>query len=129
MLLGLKAFAVRDERGEPYMPLLRRVHEGRPLWFVRFVDFAVPTLPDGSRVCDLHMCGRRPATRRATRSGSRRCCTAPNRVRVWAPGELERWLAAGGLVDVRVSGRLEDPRRRPTGEDVFASARTPQRGA
>jgi len=124
VLLGLKAFAVREASGQPYLPLLRRVHEDRPLWFVRFVDFAIPAPAEGVRVCDLHMsvlAGDATTEEERVEALLHRA----SRVRVWAPDELGRWLAAQGFVDVRVSGRLDDPTAEPASEDVFASARTP----
>jgi SAM-dependent methyltransferase len=58
LVCGLKAFVVRQQTGDPYLPLLKREHAGRPLFFVRFVDFDVD-LPDGgdegASSCDLHV--------------------------------------------------------------------------
>lgn len=119
-LLGLKAFEVRRRSGNPYLALLRREHEGRPLWFVRFVDFDVAQPDDGSRACELHMAvlaGDSATEREALHHGA-------SRVRSWDPVELADWLRARGFADVAVSGRLDDPRAPVTSEDVFASART-----
>lgn len=124
VLLALKAFAVREASGNAYLPLLRRVHEGRVLWFVRFVDFAPERLADGTRVCDLHML----VAAGDAESGPERTealLHRATRVRAWSPDELERWLAARGLEDVHVSARLDDPLAPPQSEDVFASGRAP----
>ena len=122
VLLGLKAQGVRKASGNPYMPLLRRVHEGRPLWFVRFVDFERPPLADGTPVCDLHMTvvagDSEDESPEALLHGA-----TPHRV--WLPDELAARLDAEGFAQVRVSGRLDDPEVAPAGEDVFASARIP----
>jgi len=124
VLLGLKAVALRLESGDPYMPLLKREHEGRPLWFVRFVDLALPPLPDGTRVADFHMtvvAG--DAT--AGPDGGEALVHRVSRVRAWSPDELQQWLKARGFDRVRVSGKLNDPEQSSTGEDVFASMRVP----
>ena len=124
LLIGMKALAVREERGDPYMPLLRRVHAGHPIWFVRFADFAVDPLPDGSRVCDFHM---------VVVAGSSAEDIDPNaqlhrasRMRVWDPSELEAWLGSHGFAEVSVSGKMDDRDATPLGEDIFVDARTPQ---
>ncbi|HVS08968.1 MAG TPA: class I SAM-dependent methyltransferase [Planctomycetota bacterium] len=126
VLLGLKAFAVRQASGNPYLPLLRRVQEERPLWFIRFVDFAVARLDDGTPVCDLHML----VAAGDAESGPERTealLHRATRMRVWSPAELEGWLADEGLTEVHVSARLDDPLVPPQGEDVFASGRAPLR--
>lgn len=120
LLLGLKALAVRQERGEPCLPLLRREHEGRLLWFVRFVDFAVPAGADGARLGDLHMAvlaGDAASEREALHHNA-------TRVRVWDPDELAAWLAANGFERARAGGKLEDPEAPWTSEDVYVEART-----
>ena len=124
VLLGLKAVGVREPGGDPYMPLLKREHEGRPLWFVRFVDLTLPAREDGTRVADFHMvvvAGDAGSAPEAAEALLHRV----SRVRAWSPGELEAWLSAQGFEDVRVSGRLDDPSSPPRGEDVFASMRVP----
>jgi hypothetical protein len=108
---------VRAEAGNPYLPLLRREHEGRPLWFVRFVDFDEPPLADGTRVAGFHMLVA------GAEEGS--ALHRAGRVRVWAPDELERWWRERGLEDVRVSGRLDDREAPAVTEDVFLSGRAP----
>ena len=119
VLLGLKAQGVRKAAGNPYLPLLRRLHEGRPIWFVRFVDFERPALEDGTPVCDLHM----------TVVGGDSSSEQPEALlhtagaqRVWLPDELAARFEAEGFARVRVSGRIDDPEVPPQGEDVFLSA-------
>jgi SAM-dependent methyltransferase len=126
LVMGLKAQGVRKASGNPYMPLIRRVHEGRPLWFVRFVDFERAPLADGSPVCDLHITvvagdsdAEHPEALLHTAS--------PHRV--WLPDELAERLTSEGFERVRVSGRLDDPEVPPQTEDVFVSAHAPTSAA
>jgi len=123
LLLGLKAFAVRLERGEPCLPLLRRELDGRPLWFVRFLD-AASARPEGApEEVDFHMvvvAGEPGATEALEHRASR--------VRVWSASTLAAALAASGFEAVQVSGRLDDPGAPAPGEDVFASARVAEVG-
>jgi len=113
LLVGLKALAIRKESGNPYLPLLRREHEGGRLYFVRFVDFDT----SDADLCDFHMVvvrddpdGRGPEEHR----------TRP--MRVWSPEGLVRCFRQAGFADVRVSARLGDPDVAPTSEDVFVHA-------
>jgi len=124
ILLGLKAIGVRKERGDPYMPLLKREKDGRPLWFVRFVDFAVPPLEDGTPIGDLHVVVVAGDGREGGESEA--LLHRTSRMREWNPDELERWFTDRGLVDVRVGGRLDDPEAPPAGEDVFVRAFIPR---
>jgi SAM-dependent methyltransferase len=119
LVLGLKAFEVRRARGEPHLPLLKRSHAGRALWFVRFVDFDVEEV-GGVRACDLHMT---VVAGTAAEPAHEVLLHRATRVRSWDPGELRRWLESAGFADVRVGGRLDDPAAPATGEDVFAVAR------
>jgi SAM-dependent methyltransferase len=124
LLLGFKAFEVRKRSGLPYLPLLRREHEGRVVWFVRFVDFDVPQPRDGSRSCDLHMsvlAG--DASTLDERGEAEALLHRASRVRSWDPDEVTEWLRTRGFVDVRISGKLDDPDAPVTSEDVFVSAR------
>jgi SAM-dependent methyltransferase len=124
VLLGLKAVAVRLQSGDPYLPLLKREHEGRPVWFVRFVDLTLPPEADGTRVAEFHMvvvAG--DAT--CTPDGAEALVHRTSRVRAWSAGELRSWLEARGFAEVRLSGRLDDPGSEPQGEDVFACMRVP----
>lgn len=114
LVLGLKALAVRRESGDPYMPLLRREHEGRPLWFVRFVDFDAPQEHDAP-TAGFHMV--------VVGGGGEALYHREGRARVWAPDELARWLADAGFEGVTVSGRMDDPAAPVTSEDVFVGAR------
>lgn len=121
LLLGLKAFAVRRESKQPHLPLLKRRHEGRAMWFVRFVDFDVEQPRTGELVCDLHMAivaGEANSTPQALHHGA-------TRVRAWAPGELRDFFARAGFDQVRVHGKLDDPGSPPEGEDVYVSALRP----
>jgi SAM-dependent methyltransferase len=113
LLVGLKALGIRKESGNPYLPLLRREHEGGRLYFVRFVDFDT----SDADLCDFHMVvvrddpdGRGPEAHR----------TRP--MRVWSPEGLVRCFRQAGFADVRVSARLGDPDVAPTSEDVFVHA-------
>ena len=124
VLLGLKAVGVREPVKDPYMPLLQREHEGRPLWFVRFVDLTLPPLDDGTRVADLHIvvvAGDSASGPEASEVLLHRA----NRVRAWRPDELRGWLTDHGFDEVKVSARLDDPDVAPQGEDVFATMRVP----
>lgn len=123
LLLGLKAFAVRRESGQPHLPLLKRRHDGRALWFARFVDFDVPQQAADGLVCDLHMAilaGEADQTPQALHHGA-------TRVRAWAAAELREFFERAEFAQVRVHARLEDRESPPTGEDVYVSAfRPPQ---
>jgi len=120
LLMGLKAVAAR-RGGSPYLPLLSRTHEGRPLWFVRFCEFDVPPGPDGVERCGFHF---------VVVGGDGDGADDPlhhtsSTWRVWDAGELRRWLTDRGLEQVRVGGQLADPDVPPTGEDVFVHAAFP----
>jgi SAM-dependent methyltransferase len=126
LLLGLKAFGVRLSGGDPYLPLLRRVRAGRPLWFVRFLDFSRAPLPDGTRVAGFHMAvvaGDAPGT--GGEGEAEALLHRASLSRVWDPGELGAWWRAHGFEDVRVSASLSDPDAALRGEDVFVHARCP----
>jgi len=113
LLVGLKALAIRKESGNPYLPLLRREHEGGLLYFVRFVDF------DTGRAdsCDFHMVVVRDD---AEGPGPEEHRTRP--MRVWSPESLVRCFSEAGFSSVRVSAQLGDPDAPPTSEDVFVHA-------
>lgn len=121
LLAGLKAVAVRRDRGERFMPLLKRTHEGRAIFFVRFIDFDVPPGPGGEDVCDFHMTIVRGS---AAEPASAELHEA-RRLRVWSPGGLRRAFTDAGFDPVAVSGKLADPSADPTGEDVFVIAHRP----
>ncbi|HEX6883768.1 MAG TPA: methyltransferase [Planctomycetota bacterium] len=118
---GLKAFEARRASGQPYLPLLRRAHAGRTLWFVRFVDFEVAPV-EGVRTCDLHMT---VVAGTADEPAPEVLLHRATRVRSWSAAELARWLDSAGFTDVRVGGSLTDPALPATGEDVFAVAERP----
>jgi SAM-dependent methyltransferase len=120
LLVGLKALAVRREDKLKYLPLLKRRHEGRALFFARFLDFDVPQPASGELVCDLHMtisAGEPGEELEALHHGA-------SRVRAWTPEELARFFAGAGFAEVDVRARLGEPHSAPTGEDVFVSARS-----
>jgi len=109
LVMGLKALAIRRETKNPYMPLMRREHEGRPLWFIRFVDFSGP-----KPLATFHM---------TVVGGDDECLVHKARpVRVWDPDGLRATLLGAGMSEVAVSGRLGDPDAPVTGEDVFVHA-------
>lgn len=122
LVLGFKAFAARRATKDPHLPLMKREHAGQTLWFVRFVDFTMPPLADGTRVVDLHVTIVAGDTRASDREALHHGATC---MRDWAADEFANWLAARGFVDVHVSGRLDDPSAPALTEDVFASARKP----
>ena len=124
VLLGFKAVALRKASGNPYMPLMRREHEGRPLWFVRFVDTDLAPFEDGTPAAEFHMVV--VAGDASSGAGVREALLHDTaRVRAWLPDELGPWFTARGFEDVAVSGKLLDPTVAPTTEDVFVSMRVP----
>lgn len=123
VLLGLKAFAVRQAEGNPYMPLLRRDRDGTPYWFVRFVEFDVDPLEDGSPLCEMHMtvvCGDTSGE-----AETKALLHRAGRSRVWSPDGLVRWFEQQGFERVRVGSRLDDPEAPVAGEDVYLEAVAP----
>jgi hypothetical protein len=118
VLLGLKAVAIRRETSSPYLPLLKREHEGEALFFVRFVDFEVPRAGEAD-LCDFHMTVLRGDAASEDRAA---VLHRASRWRVWSPETLERAFRGAGF-DARVSASLGDPDARPTTEDVFVHAR------
>ncbi len=123
LLLGLKAFDVRRAAASPYLPLLKRQHDGRALWFVRFVDFDVPQPPSGEPVCDLHMAIVAGEAHGAGEALHHRA----SRVRAWSPEALSSSLRSAGFVDPAVHARLGERASPPQTEDVYVSAfRAPQ---
>ncbi|MDA1263928.1 MAG: methyltransferase domain-containing protein [Planctomycetota bacterium] len=117
LLLGMKAFADRLAQGDAYLPLLRREVDGRPRWFVRFVDDKEPALPDGVRVVGFHL---------VLLDEDEHAHHHLGRLRVWSPDELVQFFTAAGFDEVRVSGAIDDPGAPVSGEDVFLSARRPR---
>ncbi|MHB1155809.1 MAG: hypothetical protein ACYC26_03110 [Phycisphaerales bacterium] len=114
LLMGLKAVAIRKQSGNPYMPPLKREHEGRPIYFIRMIDFAVPPGPGGEELCEFHMI--------VVRGDSKTQATADlhnvHLSRVWSPDTLHGTFAQVGF-DVKISGELADCLVEPTTEDVF----------
>ncbi|MHC4817756.1 MAG: class I SAM-dependent methyltransferase [Planctomycetota bacterium] len=111
LLVGLKALAIRKESGNPYLPLLRREHEGGLFYFVRFVDFDTAD----AELCDFHMLVVRDDADSPVEHRTRP-------MRVWSPAGLIRCFLRAGFETVRVSARLGDPDVAPTSEDVFVHA-------
>ncbi|MHC4959288.1 MAG: class I SAM-dependent methyltransferase [Planctomycetota bacterium] len=108
LVMGLKAFEARRETGNPYMPLLKREHEGEPIWFIRFVDFTLP-----HPRAEMHM---------AIVRGDNDCVHhRAHAVRSWSAPELAERLSTR-FRDVRVSGKLGDPDAPAKTEDVFVHA-------
>jgi SAM-dependent methyltransferase len=116
VLLGLKALGTRQETGNPYMPLLRREQDGRPVWFIRFVDFDVPQ----EGVCDFHMV----VVAEDSDSRPEELLHLTHRMRVWKPDALTRTFTEAGFTDVKVSAKIGDPGAPPQTEDVFLHARS-----
>jgi len=116
LVLGMKAVAIRRETKDPYLPLLKREKDGKAVFFIRFVDFDVPPLDDGTDVCAFHMVvvGEDEDVL-AHRSG---------RSRVWSPSALQQSFANAGF-EARVSGSIGDPDAPAKTEDVFVHARAP----
>ncbi len=112
LLLAFKAVADRVAQKSPYLPLLRRELDGRPIWFVRFLDLEAQPLADGTPLTQFRMIALDPEEVLAEEI---------SRWRVWKPDELEAWWKAAGFDAVRVTGGLgtEAP---PGGEDVLVIA-------
>jgi hypothetical protein len=89
------------------MPLLKRMHQGKPLWFVRFVDF------EDAEHASLHM----------VVAGEDIAFHRSSRMRVWSPETLRAAFERAGFRDVSVSARIGEPGVAPTTEDVFVHAR------
>ena len=121
LLIGLKAVAIRRDQGEPYLPMLRRQYEGRPIYFIRLVDFDVPPLSGGEAVCDFHMIVVRGDADSATSADLHEA----RRIRIWSPDELRRCFEDAGFTDIAVAGKLGDRSVTPSTEDVFVHARRP----
>ncbi len=109
LLVGLKALAERKQAGDPYMPLLKRQHEGRDLFFVRFVDFCQAD----PNVCNFHMLV----------AGEGLYTVSP--MRVWSTTQLQTTFSLAGFEPVRISARIEDSSIRPSTEDVWVHAIKP----
>ncbi len=112
-IAGLKAVALRRETRDPYMPLLRREHEGRVLHFIRFIEFD----RDDEHAAWLHMA--------VVRNPDEALLHKSTRIRAWSPASLRTALDAAGFEDVRISASLADPDAAPKSEDVFIHARAP----
>lgn len=115
LIVGLKALAVRRDSGNPYLPLLRREHEGHPLFFIRFAEFA-----DDSPLAEFHMV----IVRGGAEMGKEAECLqhGVHLVRVWSPAELVEAFSGAGFRDVKVSASIGDPDVPAKTEDVFVHA-------
>jgi SAM-dependent methyltransferase len=115
-IVGLKALAIQRDENRAYMPLLKREHDGRELFFVRFLDFDQPKI-DGVHVCRMHM---------TVLSGDEATDTAIEHhrsqlMRVWSPDELATAFSQH-FDDVSVSGSPGDPVSAVASENVFIHA-------
>ena len=119
LVVGLKALAVRRESGNPYMKLLKRRHDGRALFFVRFIDFDGPP---GEDVCDFHMIIASGEGGGASGEPAPTQTHTVHRIRVWSVDQLRATFEAAGFEDVRISGAIGAPGVEPAGEDVFIHA-------
>lgn len=115
LLLGLKAFAIRRDAGNPYLPLLRRTHEGKTYFFVRFLDFA----SGGDDRAAMHFA----ILGGEDHDGATMIDHRVSPIRVWSPEELAQAVRAAGFADVAVSGSISDPTAPVKGEDIFVFAR------
>jgi len=116
LLFGLKAFAVRRESGNPYLPLLRRTHEGRTLFFVRFLDFDA----DDPDLAHMHFA----VLGEEDHPGGSLVAHQVAPIRVWSPDALVSAVCAAGFAEVAVSGSIGDREAPVDGEDVFVHARS-----
>ena len=106
LLIGMKAFAARQKGGDPYLPLLRREHENRPVFFIRFLE------PGDGEVGRFHM---------VIASGD----DAHHRegaVRIWSADSLREYVAARGFEDVKVMAGIDGKPADAGTEDVFLRA-------
>lgn len=137
VLLGLKALAVREREGNPYMPLLRRQRGSSWLHFIRFIDFALPQIYRDEHLCRFHMIvAESPVLGPADEQDSKPVePLLDNTVRVhqshlirsWDPNELRQHFKQAGFAPVHVTARIGDSESPPPGEDVFLHAiRPPQ---
>jgi len=106
LLIGLKAFAARQKGNDPYLPLLRREHENRPVFFIRFLE------PGDGCVGRFHM---------VIASGD----AAHHRegpVRIWSADSLRAYVAARGFVDAVATAGIDGKPADAGTEDVFLRA-------
>ncbi len=109
VVMGMKALEAHRETNNPYLPLLRREHEGEPIWFIRYIDFT-PKPP----LAEMHM---------VIAKGENQCVLHKSgRVRSWSASELKKRFEKGGFEHVQVSAKLIDPTAPPVGADVFLRA-------
>lgn len=102
LIIGLKAFAAQRD---PYLPLLRREHDGQPVFFIRFLE-------PGDEIANFHM---------VIASGER-THHRTGQVRVWSAGSLRAYVAARGFAQVVVTAGIDGPPANEETEDVFLRA-------
>jgi len=107
LILGLKAFAPRQAGNNPYLPLIRREHENRAVFFIRFLE------PGKGEVANFHM---------VIASGDQ-THHRTGQVRVWNAESLREYVAARGFTDVVVTAGIDGPTADADTEDVFLRAR------
>jgi len=107
LILGLKAFAARQAGKNPYLPLLRREHQNRAVFFIRFLE------PGEGEVAPFHMViasGEQTHHRTA-------------QVRIWSAESLRAYVADRGFEDVLVTAGIDGEPAGDDTEDVFLRAR------
>ena len=107
LILGLKAFAARQAGKNPYLPLLRREHENRAVFFIRFLE------PGEGEVAPFHM---------VIASGEKTHHRTGN-VRLWTAESLRAYVAERGFEDVIVTAGIDGEPAGADTEDVFLRAR------
>ncbi|MHC4937472.1 MAG: class I SAM-dependent methyltransferase [Planctomycetota bacterium] len=105
LIIGMKAFAARKD---PYLPLLRREHEGEPVFFIRFLEPA-------EEIANFHM----------VIAAGEHTHHRTGQVRVWSASSLRDFVSARGFDDVVTTHGMDGPPADDSTEDVFlrASAR------
>jgi SAM-dependent methyltransferase len=106
LVLGLKAFAARQAGNDPFLPLIRRDRENRPVFFIRFLE------PGGGDVAGFHM----------VIAAGEEAHHRTGRVRVWSAASLRDYVAARGFRDVVVTAGIDGKPADAGTEDVFLRA-------
>ena len=106
LLIGLKAFAARQAGSDPYLPLIRREHEGEPVFFIRFLE------PGAGELADFHM---------VVASGEN-AHHRTGRVRIWSAETLRAFVAGRGYARVVVTAGIDGEAADAGTEDVFLRA-------
>ncbi|MEM8883810.1 MAG: class I SAM-dependent methyltransferase [Planctomycetota bacterium] len=108
LLLGMKAFAGKIAARDPYLPLLRREHEGEPVYFVRFLDLAAR---------DGHCIGFHSVVARGDETSHRSGVS-----RVWCASELGARVAARGFDVIAITDGMDGPPADDETENIFLRA-------